>query len=201
MFFLIGIEQLIKKVKIDQTKVIRSNTWIMNPSVSLLIYIFSGAALGCLMLLSGIPAAPLLGSILAAGCLSISGQLEAAQWPLGTKTLLGIGVGTVIGTGINRETVSELQTLWKPAILITISLILTGILVGFLVVRLFGIDPLIALLGSAPGGTLGMSLVGAELGVGAAVAAIHACRLITVLLIIPAVVKYLAPLFGVSIDQ
>ena len=82
----------------------------------------------------------------------------------------------MIGTGINRDTLTELQTLWKPAILITITLILTGLVVGFLVVRLFGIDPLIALLGSAPGGTLGMSLVGAELGVGAAVAAIHAFR-------------------------
>ena len=57
---------------------------------------------------------------------------------------------------------------------------------------------MIALLGSAPGGTLGMSLVGAELGVGAAVAAIHACRLIAVLLITPAVVRYLAPLVGVN---
>ena len=147
----------------------------MNPPMTLIIYILSGAALGSLMLLSGIPAAPLLGSILAAGCLSISGQLEPAQWPIGTKTLLGIGVGTVIGTGINRDTLTELQTLWKPAILITITLILTGLVVGFLVVRLFGIDPLIALLGSAPGG-------------------IHAFRLIAVLLITPAVVKYLAPI-------
>ena len=172
----------------------------MNLPMSLFLYILSGAALGSLMLLTGIPAAPLLGSILAAGFLSISGQFEPAQWPIGTKTLLGIGVGTVIGTGINRDTLSELQTLWKPAILITVTLILTGLFVGFLVVRLFGIDPLIALLGSAPGGTLGMSLVGAELGVGAAVAAIHACRLIAVLLITPAVVKYLAPLFGVKVN-
>ena len=87
----------------------------MNLPMTLFIYILSGAALGSLMLLSGIPAAPLLGSILAAGCLSISGQFEPAQWPMGTKTLLGIGVGTVIGTGINRDTLSELQTLWKPA--------------------------------------------------------------------------------------
>ena len=179
----------------------RLNAWIMNHLLTLIIYILSGAALGCLMLLSGIPAAPLLGSILAAGCLSVSGQFDAAQWPLGTKTLLGIGVGTVIGTGINKDTLSELQTLWRPALLITITLIFTGLLVGFLVVRLFGIDPLIALLGSAPGGTLGMSLVGAELGVGAAVAAIHAFRLITVLLIIPAAVKYLAPLFGLNVNQ
>tara|TARA_B100000214_G_scaffold369828_2_gene343513 strand:+ start:127 stop:645 length:519 start_codon:yes stop_codon:yes gene_type:complete len=172
----------------------------MNPPMTLIIYILSGAALGCLMLLSGIPAAPLLGALLASGCLSISGQFEPAQWPMGTKTLLGIGVGTVIGTGINRDTLSELQTLWKPAILITITLILTGFLLGLLVVRLFGIDPLIALLGSAPGGTLGMSLVGAELGVGAAVAAIHAFRLIAVLLITPALVRFLAPLIGVNLD-
>ena len=52
--------------------------------MTLIIYILSGAALGSLMLLSGIPAAPLLGSILAAGCLSISGQFEPAQWPMGT---------------------------------------------------------------------------------------------------------------------
>ena len=170
----------------------------MNPTVTLIIYRFGGAALGSLMLLSGIPAAPLLGSILAAGCLSISGQVEPAQWPMGTKTLLGIGVGTVIGTGITKDTLIELQTLWKPAILITVTLIITGLFIGFLVVRLFGIDPLIALLGSAPGGTLGMSLVGAELGVGAAVAAIHAFRLIAVLLITPAVVKYLSPIFNAN---
>tara|TARA_Y100001968_G_scaffold4059_1_gene3575 strand:- start:1110 stop:1631 length:522 start_codon:yes stop_codon:yes gene_type:complete len=173
----------------------------MNPLFTLLIYILGGATLGSLMLLSGIPAAPLLGAILAAGFLSVSGQFDPAQWPLGTKTVLGIGVGTVIGTGINRDTLAELQTLWKPAILITTTLILTGLLIGFLVVRVFGIDPLIALLGSAPGGTLGMSLVGAELGVGAAVAAIHACRLITVLLLIPAFVKYFAPALGVNINQ
>ena len=107
-------------------------------------------------------------------------------------------MGTVIGTGINKDTLAELQALWRPAILITFTLIFTGLIVGFLVVRLFGIDPLIALLGSAPGGTLGMSLVGAELGVGAAVAAIHAFRLIAVLLITPAVVKYLAPIFNTN---
>ena len=170
------------------------------PNINLIYYLIAGGIFGALALKTGIPAAPLLGSILAAGCLSVSGQFEPAQWPTGTRTLLGIGVGTVIGTGINRDTLSELQTLWKPAILITFTLILTGLFVGFLVVRLFGIDPLIALLGSAPGGTLGMSLVGAELGVGAAVAAIHACRLIAVLLITPAVVKYLAPFVGLKVN-
>ena len=47
--------------------------------------------------------------------------------------------------------------------------------------------------GAAPGGTSGMSLVGAEFGVGAAVATLHAVRLITVLVILPLVVKLVLP--------
>tara|TARA_Y100001968_G_C19146850_1_gene614218 strand:+ start:57 stop:578 length:522 start_codon:yes stop_codon:yes gene_type:complete len=167
----------------------------------LLIYILGGTALGGIMLLSGIPAAPLVGAILGAGLLSISGYIDVAQWPIGTKTALGIGVGTVIGTGINRDTLQELQLLWKPALLITFSLIITGIIVGIISSKFFGIEPLVALLGSAPGGTLGMSLVGAEFGVGAAVAALHAVRLITVLLLIPAIVKFLASFVGIDINQ
>ncbi len=173
----------------------------MNPPMTLIIYVLSGAALGSLMLLSGIPAAPLLGSILAAGCLSISGQFEPAQWPLGTKTLLGIGVGTVIGTGINRETIDELQLLWKPALVITFTLLITGVVVGLLIHKFLGVEKIVALLGAAPGGTIGMSLVGAEFGVGAAVAALHAVRLITVLFLIPAIVNFLAPTGSVDIPE
>ncbi len=169
--------------------------------VTLLIYLLGGAALGSLMLLSGIPAAPLLGAMLGAGFLSISGQLDVAAWPLGTKTVLGIGIGTVIGTGINRETIEELQSLWQPALVITFSLLVTGILVGLLINKFFGVEKIVALLGSAPGGTIGMSLVGAEFGVGAAVAALHAVRLITVLFLIPAIVNFLAPIQGVDIPK
>ena len=39
-----------------------------------------------------------------------------------------------------------------------------------------------------------MSLVGAEFGVGAAVAALHAVRLVTVLIVLPLIVKLLGPL-------
>ncbi|MBR39334.1 MAG: hypothetical protein CMC61_00090 [Flavobacteriaceae bacterium] len=140
--------------------------------VTLLLYILAGAVLGSLLLLTGIPAAPLLGAILGAGLLSISGQLDVASWPLGTKTVLGIGIGTVIGTGINRETLGELQLLWKPALLITFTLLITGILLGILISRFLGVDIRVALLGAAPGGTIGMSLVGAEFGVVAAVVAL-----------------------------
>ena len=164
------------------------------PSLAtLLLYLLAGTAVGMLALISGIPAAPLAGALVGAGFLSMSGQLEPATWPSGTRTALEIGIGTVIGTGLRRTSLEQLQSLWKPALLITLTLVLTGIVIGLWSSRLLGIDPLVALLGAAPGGISGMSLVGAEYGVGAAVAALHAVRLITVLLVLPVVVRLLLP--------
>ena len=137
------------------------------------------------------PAAPLAGALIGASILSISGKVEAAAWPNGTRTILEIGIGTVIGTSLTKESLVELQTLWKPAILITFTLIITGLAIGLWTSRLLKVDIITTILGAAPGGISGMSLVGSEYGVGAAVAALHAVRLITVLLILPLIVKML----------
>ena len=165
----------------------------MPPLATLTLYLLAGTAVGLLALFSGIPAAPLAGALIGAGVLSMSGRLEPAPWPAGTRTMLEIGIGTVLGAGLTRTSLEQLQLLWRPALLITLSLVLTGIVVGLWSSRLLGIDPVVALLGAAPGGISGMSLVGAEFGVGAAVAALHAVRLITVLLVIPLVVRLVSP--------
>ena len=165
----------------------------MPPLATLALYLLAGTVVGLLALLSGIPAAPLAGALLGAGIVSMSGQLETATWPNGTRTVLEIGIGTVIGTGLTRASLEQLQLLWKPALLITLALVMTGLVVGLWTSRLLGIDPIVALLGAAPGGISGMSLVGAEFGVGAAVAALHAVRLITVLLVLPLMVRLIVP--------
>jgi membrane AbrB-like protein len=161
----------------------------MPSPLNLLVYLLAGVGGGLLALRTGIPAAPLAGALLGAGLVSMSGQLEAAQWPLGTRTVLEIAIGTVIGTSLTNTALTELRQLWRPALLITLTLVLTGLVVGLWCSRLLGIDPVVALLGAAPGGISGMSLVGAEFGVGAAVATLHAVRLITVLLVLPITVR------------
>lgn len=166
----------------------------MPPLMTLLIYVLAGISMGLLALCTGLPAAPLAGALLGAALVSMSGRVEVAQWPAGTRTVLEIGIGTVIGTGLTRASLEQLQSLWKPAVLITLTLVMTGLVVGLWASRLLGVDPLITLLGAAPGGISGMSLVGANYGVGAAVAALHAVRLITVLLVLPLMVKLLTPL-------
>jgi len=163
----------------------------MSSPLQLLAYLVAGLGGGLLALRTGIPAAPLAGALLGAGLLSLSGRLEAASWPPGTRTALEIGIGTVIGTSLTATALSELRQLWKPAILITLTLVVAGLLVGFFCSRLLGLDPLVALLGAAPGGISGMSLAGDEFGVGAPVAVLHAVRLITVLLVLPVAMRLL----------
>jgi len=165
-------------------------------NINLIYYLLAGCIFGALALKTGIPAAPLAGALIGATILSISGKVEVAEWPSGTRTLLEIAIGTVIGTSITRASLVELQTLWRPAVLITFTLILTGLAIGLWTSRLLKVDIITTILGAAPGGISGMSLVGSEYGVGAAVATLHAVRLITVLLIIPLIVKLLN-LFGV----
>ena len=160
-------------------------------NINLLYYLLAGGILGTISLKTGIPAAPLAGSLLGASILSISGKVEIAEWPLGTRTILEILIGTVIGTTLTKDSIAQLQLLWKPAILITFTLIATGLVVGLWTSRLLGVDIITTILGAAPGGISGMSLVGTEYGVGPAVATLHAVRLITVLLILPLVVKCL----------
>ena len=106
--------------------------------INLIYYLVAGSIFGALSLKTGIPAAPLAGALIGASILSINGKIDIADWPIGTRTILG----------------------------------------------------------AAPGGISGMSLIGSEYGVGASVATLHAVRLITVLIILPLVVRCLN-LFGV----
>ena len=165
-------------------------------NINLIYYLIAGGIFGALALKTGIPAAPLAGALLGASLLSVSGKFATADWPNGTRTLLEIGIGTVIGTSLTKDSLIDLQNLWKPAILITFTLVVTGLAIGLWTSRLLNVDIITTILGAAPGGISGMSLVGSEYGVGAAVATLHAVRLITVLLILPLVVKLLN-LFGV----
>ena len=165
-------------------------------NINLIYYLIAGGIFGALAIKTGIPAAPLAGALIGASVLSISGKVTVAEWPVGTRTILEICIGTVIGTSLTKDSLADIQILWKPAILITFTLVLTGLAVGLWTSRLLKIDIITTILGAAPGGISGMSLVGSEYGVGAAVATLHAVRLITVLLILPLVVKCLN-LFGI----
>ena len=124
---------------------------IFMTNINLVYYLIAGATFGALALKTGIPAAPLAGALIGTSIISVSGKIEAATWPHGTRTLLEIGIGTVIGTSLTKYSLVELQTLWKPAILITFTLVITGLVIGLWTSRLLNIDIITTILGAAPG--------------------------------------------------
>jgi len=157
-----------------------------------LVTVLAGSGLGLLALGTRIPAAPLVGALVGAALVSLIPNLPAIHWPTGTRTVLEIAVGIVIGSGLTATTLQEMRHLWRPALFITLALLAAGILVGACSSRLLGIKLTAGLLGAAPGGLTGMSLAGEELGVGATVAALHAVRLVAVLVVMPLLVRLLA---------
>ena len=110
------------------------------PNINLIYYLFAGCIFGALALKTDIPAAPLAGALIGASILSISGKVDIAEWPIGTRTILEIGIGTVIGTALTKDSLIDLQTLWRPAILITFTLVITGLAIGLWTSRLLNID-------------------------------------------------------------
>ena len=116
------------------------------PNINLIYYLIAGGIFGALAIKTGIPAAPLAGALIGASILSISGKFESAVWPNGTRTLLEIGIGTVIGTSLTKNSLTDLQTLWKPAILITFTLVTTGLAIGLWTSRLLKVDVITTIL-------------------------------------------------------
>ena len=120
------------------------------PNINLIYYLIAGCIFGALALKTGIPAAPLAGALIGASILSISGKVDIAEWPIGTRTILEIGIGTVIGTSLTKDSLIDIQNLWKPAILITFTLVITGLAIGLWTSRLLKIDIITTILGAAP---------------------------------------------------
>ena len=85
----------------------------------------------------------------------------------------------------------DIQNLWSPSIFITFTIVITGLAIGLWTSRLLKIDLIITILEAAPIGISGMSLISSEYGIGATVVTLHSVGLITVLLILPLVVKCL----------
>ena len=128
------------------------------PNINLIYYLFAGCIFGALALKTGIPAAPLAGALIGASILSISGKVGVAEWPIGTRTILEIGIGIVIGTSLTKDSLIDIQNLWKPAILITFTLVITLLAIGLWTSRLLKIDIITTILRASPEGISGKSL-------------------------------------------
>ncbi len=138
-----------------------------------------------------LPAAGLLGSLVAVSAMNLVLGTHVPSFPSQSKFLLQICVGILLAASINRDVIASLRDLWRPALACAAIMVSTGIFSGLLISRWLGLEQLTALLGSAPGGISDMSLIAIDMGAqGPVVLVMHLTRLISVIVVVPLVVKF-----------
>ena len=94
-------------------------------NINLIYYLIAGGIFGALAIKTGIPAAPLV-ALIGASILSITGKVGEAEWPIGKDNIRDWNWNSYWYI-LTKESLVDLQSLWRPAILITFTLVITGL--------------------------------------------------------------------------
>ena len=148
-------------------------------------------AAGWLLHKKHIPAGMMIGAVLAAAILAILG---VGSVPGPTKHVAQVIAGTFIGCSATRDDFKKLLTFWKPVLVITLSLLLVNLAIGFLLFFAGYSDLLSCLVCAVPGGISDVTLIAVDFGADASkVLVVHFCRLIVGMMVFPVVVDKFTP--------
>lgn len=160
---------------------------MMKSILSTLVVAFCGGLIG---IKSKLPAGGLIGAMLAVGFVQIYG-LEV-KMPVEFRQMSEIIIGGFIGLGFTGEFLANLRGLFIPALLISISVSVFGLAMGFLIHRITDLDLVTSIFAGSPGGITNMTIISNSLGADSrVVAALQLIRLICLILVLPLVCKYL----------
>lgn len=148
----------------------------------------AGALIGVKLRL---PAGALVGSMVAVGLVNVWGAIPIPAPPAGIRFAMQVVLGILLGTKLTADTLLALKDVaTSPAL--TVIAVGTGVLSGYLISRWLGIERLTAILGTAPGGISDMSLIALDMGAQTStVVVMHLARLISVVVVVPWVVRLL----------
>lgn len=145
------------------------------------------AALGYLLYRKHIPAGMLIGAVLASAILSVGFQVSSV--PDSMKNLAQIIAGTYIGCSARKEDIRQLKSFYRPVLLITASLLLVNLCIGFLLHLVGYSDLLTCLVCAVPGGISDVTLIAVDFGADSSkVLVIHFCRLVVGIMLFPSIV-------------
>ncbi|WZL71905.1 AbrB family transcriptional regulator [Clostridiaceae bacterium 35-E11] len=135
-----------------------------------------------------IPAGALVGAMVFVAIYNIwSGK---GYIPTNFKLVAQIMVGGMLGLNFTMETIHGLKAMLIPAVIMVLGLMVLNLLLGFLLYKTTGLNLITALFSSAPGGLTEMVLTSEAYGADTSkVALLHLMRLISVITILPLVIK------------
>lgn len=158
------------------------------------IWALSAACIGGLIGIKlKIPAGGLIGSMVAVGFLQIC-KFEL-NLPVQFRMTGEILVGGAIGLGFTREIFLSLRKLIFPSLLIMVSVVIFGIIVGLLIYKTTCLDLVTSIYASSPGGITNMTIMSDSLGGDSkVVATMQLIRLISLIFFLPPIIKYILKL-------
>lgn len=109
-----------------------------------------------------VPGGILVGGIVGTTVLSLTTGL--AEMPYTARLIAQIIAGAFIGSSVDREDLKKMRTLYKPFLLVIVSLVAVNVLAGTLVWKVSPLDHLTAFMCCVPGGMSDTPLIASELG-------------------------------------
>lgn len=148
------------------------------------------AAAGYALTRLRLPAGALIGAMLFTTAYACRGRGALTPFPRRVTLGVQLGVGMLVGLSFTRDTLARLRELALPALVITLVMLGSGVVLGRLLHAWTGWDLVTCLLASAPAGITQMGVLGEALDANVAVVGLlHLIRLLTV-------VAVLLPLLG-----
>jgi len=155
----------------------------------IIITVLIGAIGGLIAIRLKVPAGAIIGSMIAVVLFNIC--TGKAIFPQEFRILTQIATGAYIGSRICKKDVYELKTIILPAIVLTIIMCAFNITMSIFLSHNTSIDLITALFATAPSGLTDMTLISVDFGADSSkVAALQLVRLISVIIIMPSLIKY-----------
>lgn len=150
-----------------------------------------GAIGGTLGLRYKVPAGAMVGSMMAVGLVNLLG-VQLANLPPNARSAAQMVMGAVVGMSITRETLASLKGMVVPAMVLVLGMVCSGLFFGWLMSKMTGWDLVTTMFASSPGGMNEMTVAAYSMGAdGPKVALLHLIRMISVVSIVPFVLKWL----------
>ncbi len=163
-----------------------------------LLLILVATALGLLFDVIGVAAGALVGGMIGGAVVSLVKKPVYFTPPL--RIGLQVFAGAFIGIGINRDTLTQLPTLWIPALIMLVGIFVFSFGITYILHRFTGLPYDICLLSSTPAGLQEMALLSEELGVDTVkVSVLQTIRLFSVILLFPTMISVINLLFGSAV--
>lgn len=108
-------------------------------------------------------------------------------------TLIVAFIGGTIGMNFTKSSLAEMKQVFFPAVTSVLILLTVGVIAGYILHKVAGIDLITALLGTSPGGLTDMTILAAAFEADTIiVSSIHLVRLFSVILLMPIFVRIIS---------